>query len=419
MYISWIPNVSGCLSFSNIKGKGIPGRAKCPLTINLMGDESKQFVYSLQIRNLSDKIHARLDSGGLLYYMLSAHVEQGSNDQDLLKGHIYTYPKLSLDKGAKSLIKSFQRCNSDPTNIVQQLITNRKTHASTVIVDFELSRDGVVELNYKGDSTTIEDTFILEAYSFLRDLIHAHKFHRYDDDSIVVPYGGISVSDRKWAERTVKNLHRSIVSTYRNTNYEDDIIRAIGRVSYLESFQETLRSRKITTRFAVNTATLRSSLEAKLKSIESNGAGKEIALNIFVPTFLTLLAFLIGMSQLLQVPCIEGLTYNSETCKQGSFRLPDFAIDVLRLELENWGRIAVSLPIVTALIIFFTHRASVYHWLTQQLGHGSIGLLQKVTFTLAVIPWYGRLLASVCVLIFAVTIVILSGCALRHILVFK
>src|SRR4030065_435767 len=153
----------------------------------------------------------------------------------MLKGCIYAYPKLSLNTHEVELINSFGK--ADTKKIAEDIIDQRAQNSATTVVDFSLYRDGITELSYQGINPECAYDFVLEAYSFLKDLVHSHKFHQHDDDAIIVPYPVINDTDTKWIEKTIRNLHKSIVSIYRNTNYQADLINAIGRLSYLESFQ--------------------------------------------------------------------------------------------------------------------------------------------------------------------------------------
>lgn len=413
---SWIPNVSGCLSFSNIKGSKIPGRAKHPQTDNRLSNDSEGYIYSLQKRNLSDAIYAPLDSGGKFYYLLSAKIENASKvkNREILTGSILAFPEVLLDRKDKKLIKSFGDAEK-----VEELICNRKQHRETIVVDFKLHRDGFTELSYKGTDENNSYAFTLEAYSFLKDLVHSHKFHRFDDDAIVVPYPVDNDTDIKWIEKTVRNLHKSIVSTYRNTQYRADLINALGRLSYLESFQNILsQKRGLKLPPLINIPTLRSSLEARLNSIEFGENGKAIILQIFVPVFLSLLALLIAMTQLLQIPCIEGLTFNSESCKYDGkpiiFKLTSDSIGTARYLLEHWYDLAVLLPISTALFIFFAHIQSILRWLNQRLGHGSVGWIQRVTLGIAVSGRFGQIVATIWIAILIMVLVWLMYIATGH-----
>lgn len=397
-YKSWIPNVSGYLSFSNIKGVKIPGRAEHAQTCNQLSDDAMGCIHSLQKRNLSDTIYSAFDRDGMFWYVLSANV-QNINEEELLAGKIYTYPLESLSPEDKLLIEAFEKA-ADQKAVADKLIAVRETCSATRVVEFKLYRDGIIELFCDESYSKNTDDFMLEAYSFLKDLVHSHKFHSYDDDAIIVPYPVKSPSDTDWSNRTVKNLHKSIVSTYRNRAYKADIINAIGRLSYLESFLNIL-SRKKNANFqgGINTAALRTSLETKLSSAELDGNGKAIFLQVYVPIFLAVIALLIGMTQLLQLPCINGLTFSDGTCTHGGFNLPESAYKFAQFGLENWYNLIVVLPLGTVGIIFYVQWHTFYRWLNHNISHGYIGWIQRLAMSIASSTKFGRIWASVLIAI--------------------
>lgn len=397
-YKSWIPNVSGYLSFSNIKGVKIPGRAEHAQTYNQLSDESMSCIHALQKRNLSDTIYSVFDSKGMFWYVLSASI-QNKDEEDLLVGKIYTYPLQSLSKEEEVLIGSFGRA-TDQKATADKLIAVRENNSATRVVEFKLYRDGFIELFCDDSYSRNADDFMLEAYSFLKDLVHSHKFHCYDDDAIIVPYPVTSTIDKKWIKKTVKNLHKSIVSTYRNTNYKADIINAIGRLSYLESFMSILRQRKYDEiAGSINTAALRSSLEAKLNSAELDGNGKAIILQVYIPIFLAIIALIIGVTQLLQLPCINGLTFSEGACTHGGFDLPDSAFKLAKAGLENWYNLIVLLPLGMVVLILYVQRDIFFRWLNHNISHGFVGWIQRIAMSTASGIKFGQILVSLVIVI--------------------
>jgi hypothetical protein len=361
-----------------------------------------------------------VDLGGMFYYLLSARVDGSTPNGGVLIGNIFAFPKLLLGDKDKALIKSFGNSDDAPKEAAIELISIWEQHPKTILVGFKLYRDGFAEFSYAGTDTQNANPFTLEAYSFLKDLVHSHKFHRYDDDAIVVPYPVVNDADTKWIEKTARNLHKSIVSAYRNSTYRADLINALGQLSYLESFQQILAQRGINLTHSVHSPTLRCSLETKLNSVGFIENGKSILLQIFVPIFLSLLALLITMTQLLQVPCIEGLTFTQEPCSYGGvtniFKLSGNSIETARFLLGHWYELAVLLPSFTALFIFLAHLQSIHLWLNQRYGYGVMGWFQRVTLGIAVSIRFGRLIASAWILILITALLWLMYLASGHLL---
>lgn len=416
-YKAWIPNVSGSLSFSNIKGTRIPGRASHPKTFNHLSDHSKGFIYSLQKRNLSDAIYAPIDCGGDFYYLLIAEVENALSIDEALTGHILTFPKQQVGSDDNELIRHFSKSNLE-TDIPAQLAEIWKSRPEAIIVSFKLYHDGFAELMYEGADDENEPSFIFETYSFLKDLVHSHKFHRFDDDAIVVPYPVKDESDNLWVGQTLRNLHKSVVSTYRNAQYSADLINAIGRLSYLESFQcaaqrkfkQALRDDQV-----INLNTLRASLESKLESVRETEERRSVILTYYIPLLLTILALMLTMTQLLQIPCIEGLTENSE-CKWAgkpfTFKLGGESVEVARHILQHWYEYLIAIPITTFVVILIAHFSKIRRWLNYQIGHGFVGWLLRFTLGLAISEKGGRILASIWIMILMVVLVWLSVVAM-------
>lgn len=363
-YKAWIPNVSGNLSFSNIKGSRIPSRAKYPTTINRIGDESSGWIYSLQERDLSDSPLPTKE--GKFYYLLRASILNKWQENELLEGVVITFPITEITKEDKKLLKSFTAKDFSQRN-ADQLIENWANSTSGVKVDFQLCRDGVMDLNYEwkiyphliNELKSINYSILFEAYSFLKDLIHAHKFHKYDDDAIVVPYAEAENPDEIWMVKTIRNLHKSIVFTYRNAKHHEDILHAIGKISYLESFQKVVKRRlgnKAREDFWIDTEQLRNSLNLKLQAQEmkesNNSDTQQIVLNVVFFVF----AFVISMSQLLQIPCIKGLTYNKEDCttqlgKEIIFSLDSSSLSYVDALLKYWTSITVGMPLALLVVL--------------------------------------------------------------------
>lgn len=399
-YDAWIPNVSGAISFSNIKGMRVPGRAKCPKTINHLGRGTGPTITSFQERNLSDTLYSVFDRGGWFCYLLIAEVKTNPQNEEVLAGNVYTYPKMRLDKSQKELVENFVDNTSAPVS----LRDSWAPMPEAVCVSFALNRDGHIELRYDGGDRSNESSFIFEAFSFLKDLVHCHKFHRHDDDAIVVPYPQDPSLPHRWLNQTIRNIHKSIVSSYRNANTRTDIQNALGRLSYLESLQESAKKYVAQTDPTINTQALRTSLEARLATVGEIEDRKSVILQITVPTILAVIGLLIAMIQLLQVPCISGLTASDE-CKKNNpdhlpFALQDGAIDMVQYLLANWLHYAMLLPVICVAIFVIAYRKHVFRWISSHWGHGVFGGILRVVFSIAATSGrFGQVAATFLVLV--------------------
>lgn len=379
-YDAWIPNVSGAISFSNIKGMSIPGRAKFPKTINHLGKVTGATINSFQERNLSDALFPSLDRGGWFCYLLIASEAKSSRGVEVLKGDIYTYPRVMMTASQKNLAAKF--LDNDQAATCLRKSWEAQPHACRV--SFELHRDGHVELSYDGYDTANEPSFVFEAFSFLKDLVHSHKFHKHDGDAIVVPYPQNGSHD--WLTNTIRNIHKSVVSSYRTATTRADIQNAMGRLSYLESLQEIARRRTQPPEPLINTPALRASLESRLATIGECEDQKSVILQIVVPTIFAILGLLIAMIQLTQVPCIRDLTAD-ETCRGNNpnlpFSLQNGAVGLVQHLLAHWFDYAVVVPLVIIGIYVAAYRRPIFGWLSRHWGYGLIGGAQRVIFSIA------------------------------------
>lgn len=382
-YKAWIPNVSGNLSFSNIKGTRIPSRAKYPTTINRIGDESSGLIYSLQERDLSDSPLPTKE--GKFYYLLKAMIQNKWQENELLEGVVITFPVTETSKEDKQLLKSFTTKDFSQIN-ADKLIENWAISSYGIVVDFKLCRDGVLDMEYEwkiypglinDELRSINYSILFESYSFLKDLIHAHKFHKYDDDAIVVPYAEEENPNEIWMVKTIRNLHKSIVFTYRNAKHHEDILHAIGKISYLESFQKVVKRRlnnKAREDFWIDTEQLRNSLNLKLQAQEmkesNNSDTQQLVLNVVFFVF----AFVISMSQLLQIPCIKGLTYSKEDCttqlgKEIIFSLDSSSLDYVDALLKYWTSITIGMPLALLVVLMLLNWSRIGRCINNNIGH--------------------------------------------------
>jgi hypothetical protein len=93
------------------------------------------------------------------------------------------------------------------------------------------------------DVGLFEKLLTFETFSFLKDLIHNHKFHGTSDDSIVVPVKVTDDSDERWRDETARNIHRAIISSVRNLPAQLELTNALGKICYLRTFLSISKTR--------------------------------------------------------------------------------------------------------------------------------------------------------------------------------
>lgn len=420
LYKAWIPNVSGNLSFSNIKGSKIPNRAKAPHTFNQIGNEKAGWIYSLQERDLSDAPFPNKE--GKFYYLLKGEIQNRWEKDEALIGCVITYPKTQLKSSDKTLLNVF-KSKEFSVETVEELINSWSIDPVFIKVNFTLYRDGFIELDFGDAYPTLDNdvsySIVFESYSFLKDLIHAHKFHRYDDDSIVVPYPD-ETNTIVWVVKTLRNLHKSVVFSYRNATHQQDILNALGKLSYLDGFQMVAKKKYeglIREDFWINTDNLRVSLDLKLKDQETIESNKSNLLQTVLNITLSIFALIIAMTQLLQVPCIDGLTYNASTChslsgQQFIFSLDNNSLNYVQMILKYWSSITTGMPIVIIFLIALLNFWRIDRWINNNIGHGWWGGYIRSILAFAVSEGAGRMMAFIWVGIFIVTMITLLCAAL-------
>lgn len=415
-YKAWVPNVSGNLSFTNIQGCGIRGRAFPPATNNMLGDEKNGSLVTLQQRNLSDTLKAnlyrRFDKEGEILYLLHANVENAWTDTESLTGSIYTFPVLELSEAEDKLIKKFFK-KTIASQEITALIRSWESRSETAKIDFELFRDGFVNLDMPDDKGEATDSLVFEAFSFLKDLVHTHKFHRHEGDAIVVPYKVNGLDDNRWVARTLRNIHKSIIFTYRSAKHPREILNAIGKLSYLEAFQNAVLDKKLIEHNKLtNIDTLRSSLSTRLECLKDDESRHDGIIQTGLTVGLSILALMFTMLQLLQIPCIKGLTLSQE-CDQGIFfEVSNSSLVVVKHVLDHWLELASGVPFFVFILLTVAYFGRINRWINDSMGHGLIGDVFKMVLSFVASDSWTTWLAYFFIASFAIVCLLLSFVAL-------
>jgi hypothetical protein len=415
-YQAWVPNVSGNLSFTNIQGCGIRGRAFPPATRNHLGDEKNGRLTTLQQRNLSDtlkaNLHRKLDKEGEILYLLHASVQNLWTETECLAGSIYTFPVLELTEAEKQLIKKFLNRTIEDYEI-SDLINGWGGRPGTAEIEFVLFRDGFVSLEMSGDKGEATDSLVFEAFSFLKDLVHTHKFHRHEGDAIVVPYKVDGRDDTRWVIRTLRNIHKSIIFTYRSAKHPREILNAIGKLSYLEAFQNAVLEKKlIENNKLTNIDTLRSSLSTRLECLKDDESRHDGIIQTGLTVSLSILALIFTMLQLLQIPCIKGLTLSGECDRGIYFEVSNNSLEVVKQVLDHWLELGSGVPIVVFILLTVAYYGRINRWINDSMGHGLIGDMFKMVLSFVASDSWATYLAYFFIASFAICCLLLSFVAL-------
>lgn len=368
-YKGWIPVASGFLSFSNIKGQIIQGRCYDEPSIEGRVDSPDGCVVKSR-RYLIDRplapFRSRFHSCDERYDFECSMKLVG----DQLVGKVIAHPAIE-EKPAISIKRD------------KNLLPGVYKVCLGWVVGFELQRNGTVTLDWgalaPGDVAQIvdlEDGWVseeqaelmltFEIFSFLKDLIHNHKFHSVDDDSIVVPFKVADTSDASWQDETAKNMHRAIVSSLRNDPGQIELANSLGKICYLKTFL-SFSSTNFCIDLAKSLPNLEHAVEIRLQTKSIKASARDFISTTWVAVTLALFATGLPLIQLLQMPCIVGLSDAVECSRK--FQVPPLAMVAAEFLLKYWTEVALISFGVLLLIGYIAVRPSVLNVYTHRAGN--------------------------------------------------
>lgn len=371
-YRGWIPVASGFLSFSNIKGQLIAGRCEEPPEIDGTLESIDKGCRITSTRTLIDRplgglrsVFASLDER--YDFELRATRRQCVELDEALVGTVIAHPRIERD-GASSL--------KSKTLIAPGIYRE----CLCWVINFELSRDGCITLDWgstetssfgaivevpQGDEAAAERLLTFETFSFLKDLIHNHKFHGIDDDSIVVPIKINNEEDDQWKDETARNLHRAIISSLRSRPAQLELTNALGKLGYLRTFL-TLAKTPFTKRLLDSLENLERTVEVRLQQEGFLTSAADVVKSTWITIILALVATSMTFVQLLQIPCINGLN-KDEKCA-ATFGLPDSALWIANTVLSNWTTVFIGTFAILNALGYLACRKSILELYSQRTG---------------------------------------------------
>lgn len=361
MYYSWIPNVSGYLSFTHIGGikirhRVMPGELIKPPTKFLNGNPS---ISILQERNLSDRpavgsINSNTEPGRH-FFLLQASLSNTANGR-ALAGVVISVPsvfKTVLQEVHSHFNSAVVIDQTVLTNVYSQLLASicARTLNGCFGLSFTLSEDGVITFTslVNASPTDPEGPLLaFEAYSFVKDLVHKHRFHSSSDDALL-ELTTTNSSNSQWFESVIRNLHRSIISSFRSPS-KLSLSNALGKLTYLESFLQVLKKRNIHPQTVIATSTLR---EALLHH-QTCGQEEKDQRQLFTSYGLAMLAIALPLLfvclQLLQIPCIDGISYETPKCAT-KFLIPASVVNLSSFVLKYLDYTMIAAVVLFAITI--------------------------------------------------------------------
>lgn len=370
-YKGWIPVASGFLSFTNIRGQIIPVRCAKPPEIKGSFDDGHVPCVISSTRTLIDRpfgpAWAFVSSSDDKYDFECRATKIRDNGDDALTGVVIAHPRIE-SRGAELIKKE--------SNI------RLGVHKACLcwVIKFHLLRNGFVTLDWgdspRADIAEIFDTsemsldeaerlLTFETFSFLKDLIHNHKFHSIDDDSIIVPVLVADDNDEQWKDVTAKNLHRAIVSSLRNTPARLELTNALGKLCYLRTFLQ-IADTNFCRRLLASFDNLERGIRARLEREAFESSGWQVFQGIWLSILLAAIATLITLFQLFQIPCIDGLA-DTERCAS-TFHIPPVAVQLTDSLLANWTGVALGLFGILSLIGYLASRKPIFDLYSQRMG---------------------------------------------------
>jgi hypothetical protein len=366
LYRAWVPTVAGYLTFSSLGNVRIPGR--------VFGQDQKRtpqldgtcYLSAYQIRNLSDglKIGAwNADpKDGRHFYLLQAVIASPTSTEKTVKGYIFSAPSLHKDVLSSLYAADFDSVKTlaalNNLKAINSALPSHEQYATALT--FTLHSDGCIEMIPECNTDTESELgrgLALEAYSFVRDLMHKHKFHSLSDDAVLWPIPCQSTDDLHWRDETMRNLHRSVITSFRNTS-QINCLEALGKLSYLESFIAVSKNKllsnsneKINNLPSINTQALRCAIESARDHHVAERELKISSKNLSWAIFALLVPLLFVLVQLLQLPCIEGLSYEKDKCTKYMFSVPHTFMMFVQSLMFQIDKVAV-LSVFFSLLIW-------------------------------------------------------------------
>lgn len=367
MYVGWIPNVSGYLSYSHIGGMPIRNKtfreSLYPPTKFLNHSEEPTYISLLQERNLSDRPTlgpiTRSTARGRFTFLLQAELHWAGAVRTL-KGFVFCIP-MQHSSELDALHKRAQQ-GANPGNFASETAhvladLGARFPEAFFAMRFDLHDDGIIELHTAFNKSTDarnQRVMPFEAYSFVKDVLHRHKFHSASDDALLELAPCALQDGRTWSNLVARNLHRSVISSFRSASPSSHV-DGLGQLSYLESFLRILEKRQIKDVPDFSFDSLRSALEAH----QNRAALERDELSTITTFALSMLAIALPILfvclQLLQIPCIEGLNKTAD-CTAASFSIPPKIIDVAAIVLRKLDWLIVGLIVVVACVLLYLGR---------------------------------------------------------------
>jgi hypothetical protein len=343
----WIPNVAGRLSFKHIGDTRFPS----PCTTLNFPDQQGYAMVIAQQRTTEDQLVApwfyEYCTGFDLsptFVFVGVSQPEGTDKTGKLVGKVFVFfskiwkkppPKTDQSEVKRSpkqvigdLVRQIAREPDDyeirGSKLRQHIdiIKGELLLSNAFVVDVCVFRSGLVELEpgSLGDKLLVKDSsgskvclsespkmirfYCDQAFFFLKDIAHKHRFHAPRADNIVNLSD--ADTDAEWAKNIHYKLHRKVVSLRRDHD-PLSLMSALGVLTYLKAFERILIAEKAGPRDLFETSTSKDGLLSinnynyaemadSIKASLEGAKWRRIQLNILVVAFPTLLFYLVSAS---------------------------------------------------------------------------------------------------------------------------
>jgi hypothetical protein len=261
IYKTWVPTVSGALSFSTLGSGGHPTR---PIRANI-GDHRVRYVIAIQKRDLLDSlvkfVAKRIYSGNFVCVCVGKSSDDPLTQHDVLVGRLAIYHDEKIWKRdyrpfiaeKLDLLRSFPS-SQDTQNSLEKAFEdhflNVKTfisESSSFFVDFRLNRNGVTTLTVPNHNNEyfpsdelerqhMERIVVSQAFFFLKDLSHNHQHHHRSLDTLVDVHL-FTGNEIAWRSSILRFLYRKIIECKRDLRPEA-YNSSLGILIYAKAFKK-------------------------------------------------------------------------------------------------------------------------------------------------------------------------------------
>lgn len=271
----WVPNTSGALSFS-VFGEG--NEPSISIHVN-KSDRNNRFIIAAQNRWLSDSaipfmwlkkliIKTLFHQEGDFHFVCLAKGPGSVPRQDgIMNGHLYIFKKRQWEIRGQGvflqyadILEAYCQLEHGPINdyFDGHFAASARELATFAysVVDFEMRRDGVVEIQFSSpyimpafgpsqeitsNENILEDTeaykISSQSFNFLKDIAHCHQHHSPKTDTLVKLHP--KDDDISWRSLTLKELNKKVIEFKRRSGNEI-YFSALGILPYIKCFKKII-----------------------------------------------------------------------------------------------------------------------------------------------------------------------------------